>query len=112
MKRLLPLFLIALMGCYNFQKKVVLLSPGNSKAQVLEIMGTPHDSQFNGDLEVWQYFGVVSFGNCDYRQLWFRNGRLFGTTSYRSACVGGCSPCIRTIDWSRPPDQIIEFRNR
>ena len=111
--KLIPiLLLITLIGCYNFQKSIVKLSPGMSKTQAIEIMGDPHDSQFNGNLEVFQYFGVVSFGNCDYRQLWFRDGRLIGTTSYRSACVGGCSPCLRTIDWSRPPDQVIEIRNR
>ena len=112
MKLISVLLLTVLFGCYNFQKSIVKLSPGMSKAQAIEIMGDPHDSQFNGTLEVFQYFGVVSFGNCDYRQLWFRDGRLIGTTSYRSACVGGCSPCIRNIDWSRPPDQIIEIRNR
>ena len=113
MRKLIPiLLLVALLGCYNFQKSIVKLSPGDSKERVIEIMGTPHDSQFNGDLEVFQYFGVVSFGSCDFRQLWFRGGRLIGTTSYRSSCAGGCSPCLRTIDWSNPPDQIIEIRRR
>ena len=111
--KFIPLFLlIAILGCYNFQKSIIKLSPGDSKSRVMEIMGDPDDSQFNGTLEIFQYFGVVSFGNCDYRQIWFRDGRLIGTTSYRSSCAGGCSPCLRTIDWSRPPDQIFEIRHR
>ena len=111
--KFIPIFLlVALWGCYNFQQSIVKLSPGDSKARVIEIMGDPDDSQFNAKLEVLQYFGVVSFGSCDYRQLWFRDGHLIGTTSYRSACRNGCSPCLRTVDWSRPPDQIIEIRHR
>jgi hypothetical protein len=112
MKIFLPLLLVFLVGCYNFQKDIIKLSPGDTKSNVLEIMGDPNDSQFNGDLEVWQYFGVVSFGSCDYRQIWFRNGRLIGTTSYRSVCAAGCAPCLRTLDFSRPPDQTIENRQR
>ncbi len=54
MRKLIPLFLfVALLGCYNFQKSIVKLSPGDSKERVIEIMGTPHDSQFNGNLEVF-----------------------------------------------------------
>ena len=114
MARLLAVLLLSapLFGCYNFQNSIVKLSPGDSKERAIEVMGDPHDSQFNGNTEVLQYFGVVSFGNCDYRQLWFREGRLIGTSSYRSACIGGCSPCLRGIDWSRAPDRVIEIRNR
>jgi len=42
MRKLIPLFLlVALLGCYNFQKSIVKLSPGDSKERVIEIMGTP-----------------------------------------------------------------------
>jgi len=112
MRRLACLGLVLLMGCYNFQAGVSKLNIGDSKAKVEQVMGAPHDSQMNRGIEVWQYFGVVSFGMCDYRQMWFRDGRLFGVTSYRRACVGGCSPCISNIDWSNPPDHIIEVRQR
>lgn len=108
----LVLAVLLISGCFNFQNKVIQLSPGNSKSKVVEVMGSPDDSQFKEGVEVWQYFGVVSFGSCDYRQLWFKESLLIGATSYRSACAGGCSPCLRQIDWSKSPDKIIEIRNR
>ncbi len=37
-----------------------------------------------------------------------REDRLVGSESYRSACVGGCSPCPRTMDWRLPPDATVE----
>jgi S1-C subfamily serine protease len=107
LKLILPLLAVFLSGCYNFQKDIIKLEPGDSKAKVLEIMGDPDDLQNNGELEVWQYYGVYVYGNCDYRQIWFSSGRFLGTTSYRSPCVFGCSPCVRPIDFSRPPGSII-----
>lgn len=105
---------LALAACTNFSKRLARVSPNDTKAQVLDVMGDPDDTQFNSraGLEVWQYFGVVSYGTCDYRQLWFREGRLVGSTAYRSSCVGGCSPCLRPLDWSAPPDNVIEVRHR
>ncbi len=90
------------------------MSPNDTKAQVLDVMGDPDDTQFNSraGLEVWQYFGIVSFGSCDYRQLWFREGRLVGSSAYRASGPGGCSPYLRPIDWSAPPDSVIEIRHR
>lgn len=113
MRWLVPFLLVAMLGCYNFQKSISRLNLGDSKEQVLLVMGDPHDTQMNRGVEVWQYFGVVSFGVCEYRQLWFRDGRLFGSTSIRKFCQGpGCGACMVNIDWSNPPDQIIEVRHR
>ncbi len=114
MRWLIYLLLVCSIGCYNFQTSVSKLNIGDTKQVVEEVMGgPPHDSQMNRGMEVWQYFGVVSFGVCDYRQLWFRDGRLVGSTSYRRFCSGpGCSPCISNIDWGNPPDRIIEVRQR
>lgn len=108
------LALLALTACTNFTKKLAKVSPNDTKSQVADVMGDPDDVQFNArqGLEVWQYFGVVSFGSCDYRQLWFREGRLVGSSSYRSGCAGGCSPCLRNIDWRSPPDTVVEVRHR
>ena len=106
--------LLALAGCANFTKKLAKVSPNDTKSQVADVMGDPDDVQFNArqGLEVWQYIGVVSFGSCDYRQLWFREGRLVGSSSYRASGPGGCSPYLRTIDWSSPPDTVVEVRHR
>ena len=108
--------LLALAGCANFTKKLAKVSPNDTKSQVADVMGDPDDVQFNArqGLDVWQYFGRESFGACDYRQLWFREGRLVGSSSYRSppAIGGSCSPGLRTIDWSSPPDTVVEVRHR
>ena len=108
------LALLALTACTNFTKKLARVSPNSTKTHVQDVMGDPDDVQFNSraGLEVWQYFGVVSFGSCDYRQLWFREGRLVGSSSYRSVCAGGCSPCLRTVDWGSSPDTVVEVRHR
>jgi len=66
------LLLVAMMGCYNFQKSISKLAIGDSKERVQLIMGDPHDTQMNRGVEVWQYFGVVSFGVCESLLSWFR----------------------------------------
>ena len=104
--------LLGMVGCVNFQKKVILLSPGDSRSDVMKLMGTPDDTQFNGDKVVWRYWGVVAFGACEYRDIWFENGKLFATISHRYHCSGSCSPCVPSIDWGNPPDRVIEIRNR
>ena len=76
-------------------------------------MGTPDDTAFQGSDEAWQYGYIVGVGVCEYRVLWFTNGALVASTSYRSSHVaGGCKDGMRPIRWQDKPDRVIEVRQR
>lgn len=104
--------LLLTLGCSSLPKQALLLNPGDSKADVLKVMGTPDDHQFRGEDEVLQYGYVVAFGTCEYRVLWFTKGKLIGSTSYRNMSGGGCKPGMKAVRWEEKPDLVIETRRR
>lgn len=111
--RMLFVVLLALgLGCSALPQKALQLNPGDSRADVTRVMGTPDDHQFRGEDEVLQYGYVVAFGTCEYRVLWFTKGRLIGSTSYRANCAGGTKNGMKTVNWEEKPDRIIEIRQR
>jgi hypothetical protein len=48
-------FVIFLAACGSLEKKAVLLNLGDTKEQVLAVMGPPDDRQLKGENEAWQY---------------------------------------------------------
>ena len=102
----------SVVGCGTLDDKTILIDAGSSKADVLNILGTPEDRQFKGTNEAWQYcVSGAGFGYNDHKIVWFLNGVVTGITSYRSR-VTGCSSAIKSINWEEAPDIVIEHRAR
>jgi outer membrane protein assembly factor BamE (lipoprotein component of BamABCDE complex) len=99
-------------GCSNMQKKVTLLNHGDTKQRVLDVMGQPDDTQMSGDRDAWQYCGVDSFATFDNRVIWFKAGKLVGTSSYKANGAGSCTGYIKMVDWNNSPDLVLEIRNK
>lgn len=114
MRYVVCLALLALSACGTLEHKAIQISPGDSKARVQEIMGTPRDRQFKDTNEAWQYCVTgAGFGYHDYRIIWFKDGRVTGITSYKDGTPGAsCVGQMRPIRWEDAPDQTIEIRNR
>ena len=105
---------LLLTGCGSLEKKSIMLNIGDSKEQVLSIMGPPDDRQLQGENEAWQYCQTgAGFGYHDYRTIWFFRSKVTGINSYKSARPGSsCMTDIRPIKWEEAPNTAIEIRNR
>lgn len=112
MKCLIVLALF-LFGCANVQKRSTRINPGDSKEQIIEVMGEPENRQFKGNLEAWQYCDT-SFGRYNYSIVWLNSGIATGVNSYTNPgqpfnfCGAGFEP----VRWENAPNQTIEIRNR
>ena len=77
---------VFLTACGSLEKKAVLLNLGDTKEQVLKVMGPPDDRQLKGQDEAWQYCQTgAGFGYHDYRTVWFFQGKVTGINSYQSS---------------------------
>jgi hypothetical protein len=105
---------IAATACGSLEKKAALLNVGDSKEQVLAVMGPPDDRQIKGDNEAWQYCQTgAGFGYHDYRTVWLKGGKVTGLNSYKSSRpASSCVTDIRPIRWEDAPDTTIEIRRR
>jgi len=115
MKKYICLFAVLLLvGCGSLEKKSILIGNGYTKAQVVEIMGTPDDRQMKGKNEAWQYCQTgAGFGYHDYRIFWFYDGRVTGINSFKSSRpASSCMTDIRQINWENAPDITLEIRAR
>lgn len=107
-------FISFLTACGSLEKKSIMLNIGDSKEQVLSVMGTPDDRQLQGENEAWQYCQTgAGFGYHDYRTIWFFRSKVTGINSYKSTRPGAsCMTDIRHIKWEDAPNAVIEIRNR
>jgi len=119
MKRILCAAVVPLLlgGCGNLDKKTAMIGPGDTKDQVVSVMGPPDDRQFKGSQEAWQYCksgaGVAPmFGYNDFRIIWIDQGKVSGITSNKSSRPGNCMTEIKSIRWEEAPTASIEIRNR
>ena len=105
---------LLLAACGSLEKKSIMLNVGDSKEQVLSVMGTPDDRQLQGESEAWQYCQTgAGFGYHDYRTIWFFRGKVTGINSYKSSRPGSsCMTDVRPIKWEEAPNTTIEIRNR
>lgn len=109
-----PAILFIIVSCGTLEKKAILINLGDSKDQVLKIMGTPDDRQLKGKNEAWQYCQTgAGLGYHDYRIIWFYDGKVTGINSYKSSRpASSCVTDIRQINWDEAPDVTIEVRER
>jgi hypothetical protein len=103
-----------LTACGGLEKKSIAISVGDSKEQVISIMGLPADGQFQGENEAWQYCKTgAGFGYHDYRIIWFYRGKVTGISSYKSSRpASSCVTDIRPIKWEDAPSSTLDIRNR
>jgi hypothetical protein len=101
--------MIVLVGCGTATKKSILLEPGLSKQNVLEIMGTPENRSFKDQNEAWQYQEVVGFGQCSYVTVWFRSAKVVSVTSRSGPSVAGCGLGSREVDWGQMPKPSLDL---
>ena len=115
MKKILGLLLVTtglLAGCGTLDSKTMLLNVGDSKQQVINVMGTPDDRQVKGVYEAWQYcVSGASFGSKDHKIIWIQSGVVTGINSYKSHSAG-CSSGMREVRWETAPNAVIEVRPR
>ncbi len=93
------LLLLALSACGSFATKVSQLRVGSTKSEVRSVMGQANYSKSEGNLDIWQYATVAGFGYCEYRQIWFWDGRVTSISGYNNVSIAGCSAGLRRVDW-------------
>jgi hypothetical protein len=100
-------------GCANVQKRSTKVNPGDSKEQVIAVMGDPENRQFKGNQEAWQYCDT-SFGRYNYSIIWFNSGVATGVNSYVSGGtpLNFCAAGFQPVRWETAPDSTVEIRNR
>ena len=105
-------FILLLQGCGTLDSKTILISVGDNKEKVLEIMGVPEDRQMQKNQEAWQYcVSGAGFGYNDHKIIWFNSGLVTGITSYKTTRTG-CTGGIRAVRWESAPDYVLETRER
>jgi len=98
-------------GTQGLSQKQNFISPGQSRDEVINILGIPGNKQFNGKDEAWQYCqnGLITDS---YVVVWFYDGKVTGMNSYNSTASGNCPLYFRTVNWQNAPDRTIEYRIR
>ena len=99
-------------GCGTLEKKAALIDVGDSKQEVIALMGPPDDRQATGRLEALQYCQTgAGFGYNDYRVIWIQDGVVSGFNSYKSSGTT-CKGAMREVRWEDAPDVTVEVRQR
>ncbi|HVO74268.1 MAG TPA: outer membrane protein assembly factor BamE [Ignavibacteriaceae bacterium] len=95
------LILFLIFGCSASQNSINV-NPGMNKDNVLSIMGTPGNRQFNGAREAWQYCSLkLDREENEYTVIWFNEGKVSGMTTYR---YGNAYGEYAKIDWNIAPE--------
>jgi hypothetical protein len=118
MKKRTVLIIVCIVGLFScgtsrLERAALYIEPGMTQNQVLSVMGTPGNRQFEGSNEAWQWCrtGWEMTGD-SYIVVWFYRGYVTGMNSYKNFQYGSCSAFYRTINWEERPNDIIEFRHR
>jgi len=98
---LFVLFFYVASGCTNTKlaTKANAIEPGQTKQDVIKILGTPGDKQFNDKNEAWQYCST-GIGGDKFVVVWFYDAIVTGMTTYTNNLgVGNCDKFYKRIDW-------------
>lgn len=112
------LFLVAC-GVNQPLENAISISPGMTKGDVLDIMGSPPVSNdFYGNLEEWHFCNTGMTGVSKYVAVFFKEGRVFSMKRYSvvERDAGGdafavCENFVKKGDY-REPDEVREYRIR
>ena len=116
MKYLIILFALIFASCstidegLDVREKTLLISYGDTKEKVKEILGMPGDRSFLGKEEAWQYCSSVSYNDV-YYTVWFNDGFVTGVTNkVEELSWAGCNQHFPQIDWGQvQPDKKIDI---
>lgn len=109
---------LALSGCIRSVQqdlsRSLALSPGLSKQQVLQVMGTPVKTEFSRGVEEWHYCRTGT-GVDQFLALFFQEGALIESKNYSvtirdaGGATGSCENFIKMGNY-REPDRVTEIR--
>ncbi|MAF91164.1 MAG: hypothetical protein CL674_14545 [Bdellovibrionaceae bacterium] len=115
MKNLTLLISLFLVSCASssLSKKTALISNGDSKQTVMNLMGPPENRQMKQEKEAWQYC-ETNFNQYQFLVIWLEDSKVSGISTY---IKGGrpfsfCTSNFNSIRWEDAPDTTIEVRNR
>ena len=111
---LIALSSLLLTGCAtspSILKQSMLLEPGMSKAEVVDIMGMPRNRSFRENAEVLQFCRTGNIAD-EYVNVWLLDGKVKGLTNYKDGSGLLCGDDMREVDWGQaPPDIRIAFEH-
>ena len=92
-------------ACQANAQRHPVVSPGDSSAQVLSLMGPPVLRQSRGLDEAWQYKQTKSnYAQDEYQVIWFYRGMVTATTTYTNdENFNGNNANYKEIRWEDAP---------
>lgn len=118
---LLAMMLVSVSGCAGaamLARQSFLVERGQSKEDVLRILGVPGARQFKGGDEAWLYC-ATGMGADSFTIVWLYEGAVTGVTTYQchsngdcGYTWGNCAQGFKTVNWETAPDHTIEIRHR
>lgn len=113
MKTIIAFCLLLLSACASVNPQFFNINQRDTKASVLNKIGTPDDRQFLGKNEALQYCTTgTSFGKSTFNVIWFYDGLVTGASTYSVSHAGSCMGHFKQLNWEDAPDRIIEVRQR
>lgn len=101
--------LMLLIGACASVSKTELMSitPGQTREEVVALLGTPGARSFRGEAEALTYCNGVEFSaHDDYKTIWLLQGRVVALTSSNGgASILDCS-AYPEIDWGQAPPDV------
>jgi hypothetical protein len=93
-------------------KRAMFINNGDSKQDVLKVMGRPENRQFRGNEEAWQWC-ETTFGHHNFTIVWLNEGKVTAVNTIGNSAAGEfCNSAYRTIRWEDAPSSVVEIRNR
>lgn len=105
----IALILISCGTTSNLRSKQILISPGQTYKDVINILGTPGNKQFKNSMEAWQYCQTGLTSDL-FIVIWFFEGKVTGLNSYNGNGIGNCTQFFKTINWDDGPNKTVELR--
>ncbi len=86
----------------SLKAKSARINPGQSKEDIMAILGPPGNRQFNMQQEAWQYCST-GFSADYFLVVWFNQGIVTGMKTYSIYDqFGHCSSFYREVNWVTP----------
>lgn len=102
------LFVITFAACAtprHLKVKASALQTGQTKEQVVAILGFPQNVQSKGKIEVWQWCRTDFSGRYgdSYVVVWFDESVVSDISTYKNWQLGTCEKFFRAVNWDEVP---------
>ncbi|MFT3753967.1 MAG: hypothetical protein QM800_14175 [Paludibacter sp.] len=103
----------------NARRKVILknqskIEVGMSKDDVVRILGTPCNIQFDGENEALQYCYTTAYDEklymSHYVVIWLSNAAVTGLTTYNDTSSDFCINSFQSVYWENSHGYLLERR--